>query len=179
MIEVTLDSNALRHNYISSISSRDYISVLHPNDLIPTPFSLRRHTSGFPSTSLWTRSVYDHVCLVDSLLPDYGPNLGSTHCMREYARVSTSINVVDNHHSHKYKINLFDHFQVLWCDVSYSLMVTIQSIGLSSSSAKSRSITTKWKLTCSDHLEKFNPLNTTIEQACEWSGIRQLIYKCS
>ena len=45
------------------------------------------------------------------------------------------------------------------------------SVGFSSNSAKSRSRTPKWKLTCSRHLEKFKPLKIVTAEACEYRKI--------
>ena len=67
----------------------------------------------------------------------------------------------------KLRHNLLDLSHALCFDFSASLLVSVMSTGFSSNSAKSRSKTPKWKLTCSRHSEKFKPLKIVTAEACE------------
>ena len=67
----------------------------------------------------------------------------------------------------KLRHNQLDLSHALCFDFSASLCVSVMSAGFSFNSAKSRSKTPKWKLTCSRHSEKFKPLKIVTAEACE------------
>ena len=67
----------------------------------------------------------------------------------------------------KLRYNLLDLSHALCFDFSASLLISVMLAAFSSNSAKLRSKTPKWKLTCSRHSEKFKPLKIVTVEACE------------